>query len=219
MKRFRAVVCGLALAFIAHHAAAQATAVNEKESSQPLTLSIATTGNGQVRYGIITLARGQWQAQNINWVDPSGSDALSALLFGKSLRSRHSWHATVLAGPWYSYSSHRWDEAVLNTSLEFHGERLRAAFDSYWGIPTKASGYYFSSHSQTFSGIAHLPPWLGASFLEKHESDGFHHLWAGPRFVCNFNSGHMTVSAYPYWDFTRHTADLRLSASYKLSLR
>jgi hypothetical protein len=217
MNRKMAAILGFALTLIAKQTFAQATITGEKDNHEPLTLTIATVANGQDRYGAISLARGNWKAESISWVNPGGSDSLTAVLAGKAFHSSRSWSATVLAGPLFSYSRHRFDEVVVNTSVEFHGERIRAGFNTYWGIPIKRTGFYFSSHSQTITGVARLPAWLGFSFLEKHESAGLERLWAGPQFTRS--KGHVSLSAYPYWDFTRHTADLRLSAAYTVAVR
>jgi hypothetical protein len=178
------------------------------------TMSIAVSADGdQDRYGTLTLQRGNWALQNINWTNPNGQFALSLLLMGRQFKLSRWADASVLAGPWFSYGDHAWNEMVLDTNFTFHKERFRVACTNHWGLPLRNSGGFFDSHIQTMTGLTGLPTWLGFSLLEKYSgSAGLERLFFGP--VLMKREGAINVSAYPYWDVQRRTLDLRLGLSY-----
>lgn len=193
--------------------AAGSSAAAGPAAPAPWTISLDLIADaGRDRFAVVTLARGPWKLQNINWTDPDGESALSVLLLGRRFSLSRRVEVTVLAGPWYSYEDHAWNEMVLATHLTLHGRRLRFSATNYWGGPLSKTGYFFASHTQTLTGLPHLPNWLGICFLEKHGSDGLERLFLGPEF--SRRHGAITVSAYPYWDVTRRTLDVRVGVSY-----
>jgi hypothetical protein len=212
------------LLFAAQSATAQTGAANTannatRNSPSHLTLSIALSADGgQDRFGILTLQRSNWVLQNINWTDPNGQFALSLFLAGHQFKLSGWADASVLAGPWFSYENHAWNEMVLDTNFTFHKERFRVACTNHWGLPLKNSGEFLDSHTQTMTGLTGLPTWLGLSFLEKHSSSaGLERLFLGP--VLTKRKGAITVSAYSYWDVQRRTLEMRLGMSYTFSPR
>ena len=183
----------------------------------PITLTVAGIGDGLDRYADLFAERGQWQLWNINWAAPSGSDAFSLVQAGRKFRIGHGLDLGILAGPWYEYSNHAFDEAVVDANIQFQGESIRFTAINEWGIPLKATGYFFDSHTQAISGFPRLPGWLGARAQEEYEPGGFDTVGVGPMF--RKRKGNISVSAAPYWDFMRRTADFRLTISYSLRLR
>ena len=197
----------------AQTAIAKAAGDASSNSSKPLTVSIAfSSDGGRDRFDILTVQLRAWEFQNFNWASPDGQSALSLFLIGRQFKLARWADAVVLAGPWYSYENHAWDEMVLATNFTFHGERLRVACTNYWGAPLRNSGEFVDSHTQTMTGLPHLPTWLGASILEKRSSDGLDRLFLGPALA--MGRGAISVSAYPYWDVQRRTFDMRIGMSY-----
>jgi hypothetical protein len=177
----------------------------------------ATADGGQDRYGIVVLTRGKWQLENINWVNPTGTDAVSLFLAGRQFKVARGVEVSILAGPWYEHYNRAWDEAVIDTDVEWRGRRIKFVSINRWGVPVKASGSFFDSHTQAISGFPGLPTWIGANAQEKYTSDGFDRLWAGPMFTTSKRS--ISLRCVPYWDFRRKTVDLRVSVSYSLTLQ
>jgi len=177
----------------------------------------ATADGGQDRYGIFVLTRGKWQLENINWVNPSGSDAISLLLAGRQFKVARGLEVGILAGPWYEHYNRAWDEAVVDTDVQWRGRRIKLVSINRWGIPVRATGSFFDSHTQAISGIPGLPDWIGVNAQERYTPDGFERLWAGPMFTKNKRS--ISFRCVPYWDFRRKTVDLRVTVSYSLTLQ
>lgn len=193
---------------------ATAADVAKPDLAKPLTISIDLSADrGRDRFGIIAVQRGNWLAQNINWSSPDGQYALSLFLVGYQFKISRWADAVVLAGPWYSYEQHAWNEMVLASHFTLHGERLRVSCTNYWGWPVRSSGRFYDLHTQTITGFPSLPRWLGASFLEKHTSKGLERLFLGP--VLTGKKGALSVSASPYWDVQRRTVDIRMGMSYR----
>ena len=186
-------------------------------SHTPITFTVAAIGDGLDRYANLFVERGQWQLRNINWAAPSGSDAYSLMLAGRKFRIAHGLDLGILAGPWYEYSNHAFDEAVVDTNIQFQGENIRFTAINEWGIPLKATGYFFDSHTQAIGGFPGLPSWIGARAQEEYERGGFDTVGVGPMFTKR--KGNISIGAAPYWDFMRKTADLRLTISYSVRLR
>lgn len=179
-------------------------------------LSVSLTliaDKGRDRYGNVLLQRGAWIAQNINWTSPDGQSALSAFLAGRKMKVSDRVDAVVLAGPWYSYDHHAWNEAVLATHFIFHAKRFRIASEIFWGIPLRASGYFYEAHSQTLEGGLRFPNWLGAAFVEEGTSHGLERFFLGP--LLTRPKGQFKFSAFPSWDLQRRRIDLRATLNYR----
>jgi hypothetical protein len=139
------------------------------------------------------------------------------MLAGRKFRIAHGLDLGILAGPWYEYSNHAFDEAVVDTNIEFLGESIRFTAINEWGIPLRATGYFFDSHTQAIRGFAGLPRWIGVRAQEEYEPGGFDTVGVGPMFTKR--KGNILISAAPYWDFMRKTADLRFTIAYSLRVR
>jgi hypothetical protein len=176
----------------------------------------ATADGGQDRYGVVVLTRGKWQLENINWINPSGSDAVSLFLAGREFKVARGLEVSILAGPWYEHYNRAWDEAAIDTDVQWRGSRIKLVSINRWGVPVKATGSFFDSHTQAISGFPGLPTWIGVNAQEKYAPDGFERLWAGPMFTGSKRS--ISLRCVPYWDFRRKTVDLRISISYSLTL-
>jgi hypothetical protein len=188
------------------------------EPQKPFTVSIAFSADGgRERFAVFALEHGDWVLQNIDWTNPSGESALSLFLVGRRFKASRRLDVTVLAGPWYSYENHAWDEVALGAKLTLHGERFRLACANYWGVPLKRSGYFFALHTQTISGLPRVPTWAGLSVVEKYGSDGLERLFVGPAF--SVSRGGLTFSAFPYWDIQHRRLDMQVEVSFSRAFR
>ncbi len=184
----------------------------------PATLTFSSSGDWRRdRFAEIGLRYGNWEFQNINWVRPDRQSAFILLFAGRKFRVNRRLSLTLLAGPWYSYENHAWNELVVDTNLTWQGERFRARIVNHWGAGVGSGGYSFDAHTQTFSGIQHLPSWLGLSLQEERTRSGLVRMFAGP--YLSRQKGRITLTAYPYRDITRHRMDMRLGLSYSHNLR
>lgn len=178
----------------------------------------ATADGGQDRYGIVVLTRGKWQLENINWVNPSGTDAVNLFLAGRQFKVARGLEVNILAGPWYEHYNRSWDEVVIDTDVQWRGRRIKLVSVNRWGVPAKVTGSFFDSHTQAISGFPGLPDWIGVNAQEKYTANGFERrLWAGPMFTGSKRN--ISLRCVPYWDFRRKTVDLRVSISYSLKLQ
>ena len=182
-----------------------------------VTVSLSADA-GHDRFGNLTVQHGPWQFKGIDWTSPSGDSALSALLVGRRATLSRAVDLTVLAGPWYSYENHAWNELAVGTHLGIHGRRFDMSCTNYWGSALRRSGYFFDVHSQTLIGLPHLPAWLGASLEEENVSgDGLTRLFPGV--LLRKARGGMTLSATPYWDVQRRTIDVKVEATFSYAVR
>ncbi len=195
------------------------TSESHPEAGNPISVTVTgiVDGGGHDRYGVVVLRRGEWLLQNINWVDRTGMDAVSLLMAGRRFHLSRRLDMSVLAGPWYEYARRAWNEGVVDTNFQVHGEQFRFVCINHWGIALKSSGGFFDSHVQTVTGIPGLPRWLGASSQIEHSPTGTETLWAGPLIAKQIRD--TWVGGVPYWDFLRHTAGFRLSVSYQMTLK
>ena len=226
MSRNHRLAIFLSLMLALQAAAAQtetATSDTQTSSSSRWALTIDLIADrGRDRFGNLTVQRGNWQAQIVNWASPGEKSALSALLVGREFNLFRWGDVTVLAGTWNSYEHHAWNEMVFAAHFAFHGERFRVACQNYWGSPLRSSGYFYETHTQTITGLPSLPTWLGMSFVEEQTSHGLVRLFLGPmltRPVLKRKKGGITVSAFPYWDVQRASFDVRLKATFRHEVR
>lgn len=77
--------------------------------------------------------------------------------------------AVVLGGPWYAYDHHAWNEAVLATHFIFPAKRFRIASENFWGIPMRASGYFYEAHSQMLEGGLRFRTGWAPLWLRRHQ--------------------------------------------------
>jgi hypothetical protein len=197
-----------------------ADAASNPSPAPEKTITVSTTlsaDGGRERFAVFTLERGDWLLQNIDWSNPSGDSILGLFVVGRRFKVSRRLDLTALAGPWYSYENHAWDEVVLGARLNLHGERFRLASSNYWGVALRRSGYFFALHNQTLTGLPHLPDWLGLSLVEKYGSDGLERLFVGPSFAVS--RGSVTLSAFPYWDIQHRRLDMQVSVSFSHSAR
>jgi hypothetical protein len=185
----------------------------------PISLTVVTVydAGGHDRYGVVIFRRSDWLLENINWVDRSGTDAVSLLLAGKRLRWGSRVEISLLAGPWYEYANHAWDEAVIDTNIQFRREHFRFVSVNHWGVPTRATAEFFASHIVTIRAMPGLPTWLGATGQIEHSRTGIEALWAGPVFTKTWAA--ISLNGAPYWDFHHQRGGIRLNFSYELPLR
>lgn len=212
----------LLLLFVAQSGYAQtsiaASAQESSRSAKSSSLVISVSGDGHHdRFAVLDLAHDKWRFQNINWSSPDTRYGLSAFLLGREFKLRNWLKAVVLAGPWWSYENHSWNELVLATHFTLQAKRMRLGLTNFWGAPAQLTGEYFDSHSQTVTGLPKSPNWLGVSFLEKHSTDGLERLFMGPTITKRCKS--VSASVYPYWDFRSGTSDIRLGLSYSREKR
>jgi len=221
MKPTRTFVLSAVLIFTVQSVLAQIASANTSgnaiaQSPRHLTMSVSVSADGgRDRFGILTLQRGKWMLQNVNWTNPDGQSALSLLLVGRQFKVSRWADLAVLAGPWFSYEDHAWNEMVVDTNFTFHKGRFKLVSTNRWGSPLRSSGHLLDSHMQTMTGLTGLPSWLGLNFLERHSNSvGLQRLFVGP--ILTKTKGAIAVNAYPYWDFTRQTLDMRIGMSYVL---
>lgn len=174
-----------------------------------ISLTLAGDG-GKDRYGILVIERSKWKLVNINWVSPDGGDAVSLVMAGRKFAIAKHVESEVLVGPWYEYLNRAWDEAVVDTNLHIQQRRLRCTFINHWGFPLKASGDFFDSHIQSINGFPRVPKWIAASLNEKQTEGHLDRFDVGVGLI---RPGRISLTAIPYWDFRRKTADLRIAMS------
>jgi hypothetical protein len=188
------------------------------EQRKPTTVTMAVAGDGgRDRIAFIGMQRGAWEFQTINRVSPDGQSGYNVLLAGRRIKVSRRVDVILLAGPYRTIEHHAWDEVVVDTDFSVHGERFQATLINHWGFPSASSGERFDSHTQRFTGLPHVPKWLGVNLMESRDQGGLERLFIGPWLAAG--KGGFTFSAFPFWDAPRKRADLRLGIAYTHTMR